>query len=97
MTSSNLDATSWRISHLRQVFWCSPPKMGRMGVRGGPSAKWRHGGCGMAPSKTAGTGVPSPPGACFMQIPASESLLFFPSQKGQIPAGFGEAAKPTCL
>ena len=47
--------------------------MGRMGVGGGPSAKRRHGGCGVAPSKTAGVGYPAPPGACFMQIPASES------------------------
>ena len=30
----------------------------------------------MAPGKTAGTGSPAPIGACFMQIPASESLLF---------------------
>ena len=51
-------------------------KMGRMGVGGGPSAKRRHGGCCVAPGKTAGTGSPAPPGACFMQIPASESLLF---------------------
>ena len=50
--------------------------MGRMGVGGGPSAKRRHGGCCVAPGKTAGTGSPAPPGACFMQIPASESLLF---------------------
>ena len=56
-------------------FWHSP-KMGRMGVGGGPSAKRRHGGCCVAPGKTAGTGSPAPPGACFMQIPASESLLF---------------------
>ena len=52
----------------------------------------------MAPGKTAGTGSPAPPGAHFMQIPASESLLFlFFSQKGQILAGFGEAVKPACL
>ena len=44
-------------------------------VGGGPSAKWRHRGCGMAPGKTAGTGWSLAP--CFMQIPASESLLFF--------------------
>ena len=49
---------------------------------GGPSAKQRHGGCGVAPSKTAGTGSPAPPGACFMQIPVSESLLFlFPPHR----------------
>ena len=54
-----------------------------MGVGGGPSAKRRHGGCGVAPGKTAGTGSPAPPGACFMQIPASESLLFlFPLTEG---------------
>ena len=50
--------------------------MGWMGVGGGPSAKQRHGGCGVAPGKTADTGSPALPGACFMQIPASESLLF---------------------
>ena len=43
---------------------------------GGPSTKRRHGGCGVAPGKTAGTGSPTPPGASFMRIPASESLLF---------------------
>ena len=39
---------------------------------------------------------PQPTLACFMQIPASESLLFlfFPSQKRQILARFGEAVKP---
>ena len=50
---------------------------------GGPSAKRRHGGCGVAPGKTAGTGSPAPPGACFMQIPASESLLFFSLIEGK--------------
>ena len=39
-----------------------------------------------------------PPGACFMQLPASELLLFlFPSQKGQILVRFGETVKPACL
>ena len=38
------------------------------------------------------------PGACFILIPTCESLLFlFPSQKGQILAGLGEAAKIECL
>ena len=38
---------------------------------------------------------PSPPDACFMQIPGSESLLFlFSLTEG---AGCGEAVKPTCL
>ena len=36
--------------------------MGQMGVGGGPSAKRRHGGCGVAPGKTAGMGgYPAPP------------------------------------
>ena len=43
---------------------------------GVPSAKRRHGGCVVATGKTVGTWSPAPPGACFMQIPASESLLF---------------------
>ena len=30
----------------------------------------------MAPGKTADTGSPASPGACFMQIPACKSLLF---------------------
>ena len=34
----------------------------------------------MAPGKTADMG-PQPPGTCFMQIPASESLLFLFSLK----------------
>ena len=49
------------------------------------------------PAKQQAWGPQAPPGACFMQIPASESLLFLFSQKGQIPAGFGEATKPACL
>ena len=61
--------------------------MGQMGVGGGPSAKRRHGGCGVAPGKTAGMGgYPAPPpAACFMQIPASELLLFlfFPHRRGK--------------
>ena len=52
-----------------------------MGVGGGLSAKRRHGGCCVAPGKTAGTGSPAPPGARFMQIPASESLLFLFSHR----------------
>ena len=50
---------------------------------GGPSVKRRHGGCGVASSKIAGTGSPAPPGDCFMQIPASETLLFFPHRRGK--------------
>ena len=64
---------------------------------GGPSEKRRHGGCGVGPAKQQAWGPQARPGACFMQIPASESLPFLFSQKGQIPAGFGEAAKPACL
>ena len=65
---------------------------------GVPSAKRRHGGCVVATGKTVGTWSPAPPGACFMQIPASESLLFlFSLTEGEIPARFGEAVKPVCL
>ena len=40
-------------------------------------------------------GFPSPPpGACFMQIPASESLLFFPSQKGKFWPDLEKRPKP---
>ena len=52
---------------------------------GGPSTKWKHEDCVVAPRQTAGTESPATLDACFMQMPASESLFFpFPSQKGQI-------------
>ena len=106
-----LDATSWGISHLRYmyVFFCVAKKWGGWDIgffwhsqkngadEGGwwalhKAEAWKLW-CGSRRYR-----VPSPPGACFMQIPASELLLFFFfPQKGQIPAGFGEAVKPACL
>ena len=60
-----------------------------MGVGVGLSAKRRHGGCGVAPGKTAGTGPQLP------LVPVSHRYLlvnrcsfFFPSQKGQILTDF---------
>ena len=51
---------------------------------GGPSAKRRHGGCCVAPGKTAGTGSPAPPGVCFMQIPAvNRCSFFFPHRRSK--------------
>ena len=72
------------------LFWHSQ-KMERMGVGGGPSAKQRHGDCGVAPGKTAGMGFPALPGACFMQIPASESGCGVAPSK---TAGMGSPAPP---
>ena len=74
--------------------------MGRMGVSGGPSAKRRHRGCGVAPGKTADTGSPAPPPlvpvSCRYLL-VNHCSFFFPSQKGQILARFREAVKPACL
>ena len=65
---------------------------------GGPSVKRRLGGCGVAPGKTAGMGSPAPlvPVSCRYLL-VNRCSFFFPSQKGQILAGFGEAIKPACL
>ena len=60
LASSNFDTTSWGISHYTKKEWG-----GWEWVVGPPQSG------GMA-----GTGSPALPGACFMQIPASELLLF---------------------
>ena len=55
-------------------------------------------GCGMAAGKTAGSGSPNPPScACFMQIPASESLhalSFFPHRRGKFWPDFEKRPIP---
>ena len=73
-------------------------KIGRMGVGGGPSVKRKHGVYGVAPGKTAGTGSPAPlvPVSCRYLL-VSCCSFFFPSQKEQILARFGEAVKPACV
>ena len=69
-------ATSWGNSHLEWVV-------------GPPWSRGTDEGYVVAPGKTAGTRSPAAPCTRFVHIPASESLLFlFPSQKGQILAGF---------
>ena len=65
-----------------RFFFGIAKKMGRMGVGGGPSAKQRHGGCCVAPGKTAGTGSPAPlvPVSCRYLL-VNHCSFFFPSQK----------------
>ena len=56
-----------------------------MGVGGGPSAKRRHGSCGVAPGKTAGTGSPAPPlvPVSCRYLLVSATLSFFPHRRGK--------------
>ena len=99
MTPFGTNDTIWRHPTLTQL----PgefPIMPKNGADGGgwwaQAEAWRLW-CGSRQNSRY-WGSPALSGACFMQIPASESLLFlFPTQKGQVPAEFGEAAKPACL
>ena len=73
---SDFDSTSWKNSHLiKIVFFGIARKIRGRGLVVGPPRSGSMEAVA-APSESADTGFPAAPDACFMQIPASESLFF---------------------